>query len=179
MQVRRALEIDPASPVINVYVAGAFHYGRQFDQAAERLRKTLESDPDFGLARLLLARTLCRQFRYREAIDEFRRARPLTEGSSEASAGLGHALGLMGEKEKARKILRRLERTRREGNSYVSAFQLALVELALGDHDAVFELLQQACDERCCDLIFLKVDPAYDVLRADPRFQELLDRIGL
>jgi hypothetical protein len=93
-------------------------------------------------------------------------------------AGLGHAYGVAGRKGKAREILRELQLLRSKRSS-VSAFDVAWVKLGLNEIDATFEWMERALEERCSPLVYTKIEPGLDILRPDPRFQDLLRRIGL
>ena len=92
-------------------------------------------------------------------------------------AALGHAYAIAGDRRQAKKLLQTL--SDRAKQSYVSPFDLALIHAALGDKDKAFALLDKAVAERSTFLVYSKWEPRLDPLRADPRFQELLRRIGL
>jgi hypothetical protein len=113
-----------------------------------------------------------------EAISEFRRAIRISGGASLWWAALGHALALAGRKSQARRIRREIEELGRRQRD-VSPFDLAWICLGLGDIDATFEWMERAFEERSSPLLYQNIEPALDPLRPDPRFQGLLNRIGL
>jgi tetratricopeptide (TPR) repeat protein len=176
-QVRRAQELDPLSPVISVYVAGAYYFARQYDRAIEKCLGTLGTNPDFGLARLVLGWAYRQKSMFREAIAEFKKAISLSKGSADAAAALGHAYAVSGRKTEAKQTLRDLQRTSKK--SYVSAGHFAIVHWGFGEKEAAVQWLQKACEERHSWLVFLKVDPIFDGLRSEPGFAELLGHVGL
>ena len=111
---------------------------------------------------------------YREAIDGFEEAIQGGDNPSD-QIYLGAAYAKAGEREKAQAILKKLE-TRKE---YVSPGELPVLYVALGEHDKAFASFEKAFAIRDLQLQFLKVDPSFDPLREDPRFQDLLRRVGL
>ena len=115
---------------------------------------------------------------FAEAIAEFRRVIRIAGRAPFWLAGLGHAYGVAGRKGKAREILRELQLLRSKRSS-VSAFDVAWVKLGLNEIDATFEWMERALEERCSPLVYQKIEPGLDILRPDPRFQDLLRRIGL
>jgi len=112
-----------------------------------------------------------------QAVAEFKRAVEATNGDPFFLAPLGHAYALAGNRRKAEKILQTLND--RAKKSYVSPFDLALVYTALGEKDKAFALLDKAAAEHSTFLVYSKWEPRLDPLRSDPRFQDLLKRIGL
>ena len=92
-------------------------------------------------------------------------------------AALGHAYSLSGERDKANKILDELREMSKQ--RYVSPYLIAIVYVGLGDKDQAFAWLDKAFQDRSSLLLWLKVEPQFDSLRDDPRFQDLLRRVGL
>jgi len=112
-----------------------------------------------------------------EAIAEFQKA---VDGSNRvqlAVASLAHAFALAGKRAEAEKLLAELKE--RSGSEYVSSYLIAEIYVALGEKEAAFKSLDQAYDERSIDLVLAKVDPRLDPLRDDPRFQELVKKVGI
>jgi len=177
-EINRALELDSLSLVINTKVGALHYYARQYDQAIDQLQKTIEMDKNFLLARLYLASSYEQKGQLPEAIAGFRKGIELGQNPW-ILASLGHAYAVSGNRGGAQKTktLGDLEVMAKE--QFVSPYFVALVYAGLGDRDTAFEWLRKAHDERSDWLTYLKVDPAVDSLRSDPRFQDLLCRVGL
>jgi Flp pilus assembly protein TadD len=114
---------------------------------------------------------------YAEAVAELQKAVNVSPGSPFALGSLGHAYAVSGDREKARQVLSDLRELSRR--RYVSPFDTAVIYAGMDDEDRAVEWLEKAFDDRSLEMIFLKVDPRFDSLRADPRFVNLLRRMGL
>ena len=132
-------------------------------------RRTLQMHSDYLRAYEDLGRALEQMGHYDEAIRAFRK--------SKALASLAHAFALTGRRNDARKILRKLQASARR--RFVSAWDLALINIALGNDDAAFAFLSKAYDERSAALPFLRSNPRLDPIRDDHRFRALVKRAGL
>jgi TolB-like protein/Tfp pilus assembly protein PilF len=176
-ELKHARQIDPLAMATNAHLGWILYLSRQYEQAAEQLGNTLEIEPNFPLARFFLGFACERQGRYADAIGEFEKASELTGGHPGALAGLGHAHALAGSRTEAQEYLARLERD--AGRRYVSPYFIALVHVGLGDTDEAFHWLDTACEHRSDWLVHLKIEPALDPLRSDPRFGKLVRRVGL
>ena len=175
---RLAQELDPLSLIINFELGLAFYYARDYDQAIGQFHKTLELDQNFRPARMFLPAAYEQKGMYREAIAEFRKAIPLMGGEhSLAKAGLGHVFAVSGKKSEARTIINELKRL--SGQEYVPSTSIALVYAGLGDNDQAFAWLDKGHEERSFQLQWIKIEPRLDGLRSDPRFQDLMRRVGL
>ena len=180
VEIRRASELDPLSLIINADLSAPLFFAQQYDRAIESLRKTLEMDPNFALAHFRLG--LAYEFKgmYEEAIAEYQMAMELSGSSADnpaMSAVLAHVYAASGKEHQARDILNRLKE--QSQRSYVSPCDIAEVHAALGEEDQAFEWLEKAYDARSSDLRFLKVSQSFtDSLRLDPRFTDLLRRVG-
>jgi TolB-like protein len=173
---RRARELDPLSLMINMNAADPFFYGRQFDRAIAHLLGLLEQEPRFFPALFNLGRAYVQKEMYGEAIEAFERAVQFS-GNREGRPALAHAYALAGRADEARTILSELEQ---DGcGRYLASPMIAQIHLGLGEIDETFEWLRKGVDERSYWIVFLKMDPVYDPIRPDPRFQELLKRAGL
>ncbi len=175
-EIKQAKRLDPLSPIINVTVGWHFYLARQYDRAIEELKNTLEMEPNFALGRFVLGMAYVQLGEQEEAIAQFHQAVALSGGSPPTIAALGHTYALVGRREKALKILNELGQLSKQ--RYVSPLHLAVVNAALGDRDQAFRFLEKAVEKRAQFLIYLKVEPAFDVLRSDPRFQSLLRRLN-
>jgi len=175
--VKRALQLEPLSPIISLTLAGAYNQARRHDEAIEELQKGLELDPNHSSLRNELAETYVQKGMYDEAIDEMQKAVALSGRSTERLAGLGHCYAAAGKKAAALEILDELSRLSKE--RYVSPYCVAMVYASLDEKDKAFAYLEQAYEERNPNLIELNTEPAFDRLRRDRRYGELVRRIGL
>jgi serine/threonine protein kinase/TolB-like protein/Tfp pilus assembly protein PilF len=174
-EIKRTRELDPLSPIANTAVGERLRYARQYDQAIEALKKTLERDQNFPNMYFSLGHVYMAKGQYAEAIAAYQEAIRLGRDTSSTNIYLGAAYARGGERERAQAILKRLQTS----NEYVSPAQLAVLYAALGEREQAFASLEKAYVARDLVLQFLGVDPAYDSLRSDPRFQDLLRRVGL
>jgi serine/threonine protein kinase/Flp pilus assembly protein TadD len=174
-----AQELDPLSPIVNFELGLAFYYARDYDQAIEQFQKTLELDQNFPPAHYLLPAAYEQKGMYSEAIAEFKKAIPLTGGSewSFTRGALGHIYAVVGKKSEARAVLDELKQMSQQ--EYVPADSIALVYAGLGEKDQAFAWLEKAYGERSFGMAYLKVEPRWDSLRSDPRFADLVRRVGL
>jgi serine/threonine protein kinase/tetratricopeptide (TPR) repeat protein len=174
-EIKRARELDPLAPQINTNLAGAYYNSRQYDQALQEIRNTLEIFPNYAQARYNLGFIYIQKGLYEEAISQFQQAIAL-EGSRHPRylAALGHAYGAAGRKGAAQTILKELL-----GQEGVDPCQIVSVYLGLGQKEKALDWLGKAYEDRGNCLYILKVSPSADPLRSDPRFQDLLHRIGL
>lgn len=145
------------------------------DEAIEQYRRTLELDPNFQFARLRLGDAYLAKGMFDEAIAEYERAIALSDRNS--SVALGGAYGLSGRKNEARQILRELLRMKEQ--RYVNPFSIAVVYVGLGERKNAFEWLEKAYRERSYFMVFLKVSNDFEPYRDDPRYLDLMRRIGL
>ena len=176
---RRALELDPLSLSINFELGIAYYYARDYDRAIQQFQKTLELDPNFPLVHWALPAAYEQKGMYDEAIAGFKKGIALRGGTewSFSMSGLGHAYGVAGKKAEARAVLDELEQRSRQ--EYVPADSIALVYAGLGEKDQAFAWLEKAYNEHAFKMAWLKVEPGWDSLRSDPRFADLLRRVGL
>ncbi len=174
-----AQELDPLSIIINFNLALDFYYAHEYDQAIEQFRKTLELDPNFPPAYQFLPAAYEQKGKYGEAIAEFQKAPPVKGGSewSFSRAGLGHAYAVSGQKREAQAVLDELKQFSEQ--QYIPATSVALIYAGLGDKDQAFAWLDKAYEEHSFQMAWLKVEPRWDTLRSDPRFADLLRRVGL
>jgi len=176
-EIRRAQQVDPLSAIINTDVAELLYYAGRYDEAIQQARVALEIDPQFLLAHSLLGEIYGEQHRYSEALAESKRAIELSGGSPWMLFRLGRTYALSGDRSQAEQALRQLEElsAKRKGMSGVIAGMAAV----LGKNDEAFAAVEKACEEREGGLILLNYDHNWDPLRSDPRFQQLVRRVGL
>jgi Flp pilus assembly protein TadD len=168
LKMKQAIELDPLSSPINAFMIAAYSGARQYEHALEQCRKTLELDPTFVAARAHLAALLARLGRYDEAIAEAQKLR--------GKSALGRVYAIAGRAEEARTIAQELE-SQAKPASLASA--LPYIYAILGDRDRAFYWLEEAYLARVSELVFISHVPDCDGLREDPRFEDLLRRIGL
>ncbi|MBI1807806.1 MAG: alpha/beta fold hydrolase [Ignavibacteria bacterium] len=177
VEIKRAKELDPLSLAINTGVGHVLYLSRQYDGAIEQYRKTLELDPNFLQARLWFGRPYLQKGMYEEAITELQAAVQLSGKSTIAVAMLGHAYAASGKKAEGLKMLDEL--TKRAERQHVPSYWIGMIYVGLGDKDQAFSWFNKAYEERSSWLAWIKVEPRFDSLRSDPRFTELLRKMGL
>ncbi len=175
-EASRALELDPVNLIINANLGDTYFYAGQFDQAVAQHRKTLLLDASFPAAHLYLGHALEQKGMFHDAVAEFQKARSLKGNGPYALGDLARGYALAGKRADAGKLLNELTELSKRGASL--EVDIALVYLALGDRDQAFQYLEKAYKDRS-GLNDLKVDPRFGSLHGDPRFQDLLVRLGL
>ena len=175
--IRQALELDPVSLSLNENLGWALYVARRYPEAIEQFEKTLELDPGFGQALRYLGLTELYLGQYEEALETLERARNALTGEPDVQADLALAHALAGEKEEAVRMLEML--MKESGERYISPFLIASFHTGLGDFEEALDWLEKAYEERVAYMVFIGVDPSFDPLRAHPRFQALLARVGL
>jgi eukaryotic-like serine/threonine-protein kinase len=173
-EIERARLLDPNALVINANVGLIYYFGRQYDQAIEKLQKVLHDHPDFSTAHWGLGLAYEQKGNYDQALPEFQKA--VESRGPNALASLGHIYGLIGRKKEAREILS--EVSTHAGQENISEYQLAVVQIGLGETEAAMESLQRAYREHSTLLNYVKMDPRFDPLRGNPQFQDLLRRMN-
>ncbi|HEU5248555.1 MAG TPA: protein kinase [Thermoanaerobaculia bacterium] len=177
----RALELDPLSTESNFMAAFNSYYARRYDEAIRQLRHTLEIDPTYFYAEIFLGMAHEQKGQLKEAAAAFERARKMTEavGASppEILADLGRIRAMTGDRAGAMKFFEELKAltTKR----YVSRHDLAVVSLSLGDKQAALDWLEKSYEDRNWYVPWIHLEPRLDALRSEPRFQDLVRRMGL
>ncbi|HLL77202.1 MAG TPA: tetratricopeptide repeat protein [Pyrinomonadaceae bacterium] len=173
---RHARELDPLTLVTNRLEAQFLFYAGRETEAIDRLQKTLELDPNFWTTHLGLAQIYIHQQRYDEALAALGKARELG-GNTLVTALTGYALAMSGRRAEAQTALNELKKLSTQ--KYVPSHNIAMIYSGLNEKDETFVWLEKAYEERGVHLSYLKVDPLWDKFRSDPRFQDLLRRVGL
>jgi eukaryotic-like serine/threonine-protein kinase len=176
-EVRRAQELDPLEPYAGTLTGIVFYHARQYDQAADQLAKTVEMDTNFSLAHRALAWVCTKMGRSKEAISELQKAITLSGGNARVVGELGYAYAVSQDRTRAQRVLSELKNLSKE--KYVPPHSIAIIYVGLGERDQAFRWLEKSYEERSGRMVELGVDPMMDSLRSDPRFQDLLRRVGL
>ncbi len=172
----RAQELDPLSLIINDSLGARLLNARKYDRALEQLRKTLDIDQNFAQAHHTLGDTCLQLGMFEEAFRELQRSRQLDDNPW-VVASLGRAYAMSGRGDEARSMLADLKG--RAKQSRVPPEEVARIYAALGEQEQALALLEKAYEEHSDHLAFVKVDPAWDSLRSDPGFMDVLRRVGL
>ena len=183
-EIEEAHKLDPLSPIISSNTGLYSYYEHKYDDAIERYKSLLQTDPDFWVARHYLALAYVQKGMHAEAIAELRRlikapeSGPVPdrviEAESEASASLGFAYGMADKEAEARAILNGLNALAKR--RYVSPLYFAIVYAGLKDNDKAIEYLNKAFEARHPGLVLIRIEPMFDGLRSDARFQEMIRR---
>lgn len=171
-----ALELDPFSLQVNMNLATTYYLRGEYDRANNHLAKTMELEPNYMPTMFLLGCVYIQQNRLAEAIAEFQQIYKLDEEAYLALGFMGYAHALAGQRDEAETLLNVLQEI--SSRKYVSPYSMLVIQLALGRHDQVFELLERLYEERNDWLIWLKVSPELKSVRHDPRFKNMLKRVG-
>jgi tetratricopeptide (TPR) repeat protein len=176
-EIHRAQELDPLSLIVSDVLGWIYYEGRQYDQAIQQYKKTLEMDPGYAPALLDLGTAYLRTGDHSNAIAQFEKARTLQVDNGVVLSDLGQAHALAGNRAEAFKILKQLHQASKP--RFVSSWDLSLLHIALGERAKAVELLRKAADEHAGWVVRLGIDPALDDLRNEPQFQKLQQRVGI
>jgi DNA-binding SARP family transcriptional activator len=174
---KRAQELEPLSLIINTNLGTLFYLARQYDEAIVQYRKALEIDSNFIIAYWMLGLAYEQKSMFKESIAEFQKAVTLSGGSPLPTVLLGHAYAMAQQKDAALKVLDDLNELSKR--VYVSSYRIAAIYACLAETEQAFAWLRRAYEERDVWLMWLRVDPVFDDLRSDPRFEELISLVGL
>jgi TolB-like protein/Tfp pilus assembly protein PilF len=172
-----AQALDPISSIIGRDLARIYYYKQDYDAALEQCDHTIELNPHFSPAYWILGLVQEQRGDFDESAAAFQRAIQLSPASPLMKAALGRTFALSGKQNDALRILRELNELAEK--RYVSPFELAAIHFALGEIDEGFQWLTKAFQDRCFELICLRVDPRWESLRGNPRFQKLFEQLGL
>jgi len=177
-QATRARELDPLSLLMNQTAGNVLMLARDYDGAVDALLCTLELDPHFAAANSVLGFVYGLKGMYQEALIQFEKTRALAGQHPAIEAGIraleAWVYAASGERSEAKKAIEEVSKP--QG---AQPYSIAAVHAALDDNDRAFELLNQSYQARSFQLVSLKVDPCFDNIRNDVRFQDLLVRVGL
>jgi tetratricopeptide (TPR) repeat protein len=176
-ELRKALALDPLSGDVSGWLARFLLYAKDYSGAIAQAEKALELDDENFRAYLYIGSAHMAMGDPTRALEWYRRGLGLEKAVRSYDALIVRALAALGQREEADAILARLdEESRRE---YVRAEIVAMGYAAVGDLDRAFNSLERAYQARSAGLVLLQLDPAYDPLRGDPRYADLVKRIGL
>ena len=172
---KRAIELDPLSPIINADLGQILYAARRYDEAIAQLRKTLEIDPTFYYAHYNLGMALQRKGDVPAAIAEYTKAQQLSDDLF-VQVLLAAAKAQSGDKDAAIQMLAELEELSQ--HRYVTSYWRTLLYLSLGNRDEAIRRLEQAiADHESLTITMIKADPKLDPLRGDPRFEALVQKV--
>jgi tetratricopeptide (TPR) repeat protein len=174
-ELEKAESLDPLSLIIGADLAEELLIAHRYDEAMKQSRKTMNMDPFFALTHYVLGETLVQRHMYNEAIPELQKAIEVSPGSTAYAANLAYAYAVSGMRAEAVKILNDLKY--RSNAAFSNAPEIAVVYVGLDDKDQAMDWLERAYAERFNPGVLMR--PVFDPLRSDPRFQDLLRRIGL
>jgi serine/threonine protein kinase/tetratricopeptide (TPR) repeat protein/ActR/RegA family two-component response regulator len=174
-EIMRARELDPLSPGVNATVGLVLTWARRYEHSIVALEKTIELDPNYPYSYVFLGSAYAAQRRYADAVAAYQKAITLGLDTATTQVALGAAYAQAGDDTRARAVLARLQ----SRTDYVSSGELAILLAALGEREEAFTSLEKAHDTHDLQLQYLGVNAGFDPLRADPRFQDLLRRVGL
>ena len=152
------------------------NYARQHDEAIAQLRKTIELDRNWYLAHMVLCQSYDAKGLLPQALAECQKARELNDDPY-VLAFMSHAYAVSGKRDEAVKALGQMNESAKQ--RYVPAYGFAVAHAGLGEKDQAFQWLERSLQDHAWDITYLKVDPLMDNLRSDPRFADLVKRIGL
>ena len=174
-EVEKAESLDPLSLIINADLAEELLVAHRYDDAIKQSRKTTYLDPFFAPAHFVLGQALNQKHNYNEGIGELQKAIELSPGSTAFTANLAYAYAVSGKRNEAVKILNDLKN--RSPRSFANAPEIAMIYVGLDEKDQAMAWLEKAYVERFSPWVLMR--PCFDPLRADPRFHNLLQRVGL
>ena len=175
-EIKRASELDPLSPRINAALGSEFYWAGRLDEAIEQYQKMLDMDPNSVTAHSGLGLVYAKKGLHTESIAETRKAFDLSPGDTNAIATLGYAHAAAGNRTEAQEAIDRLRELAMR--RYVSSHHVALIYAGLGEKNQALHWLEKAYEERSQWLSHFKGEPRLEGLRSDPRFKDLLRRIG-
>jgi serine/threonine protein kinase/Tfp pilus assembly protein PilF len=176
-EIQRALEVDPLYIATQITAGWVFYFSRQYDQAITQCQQSLELDPNSAGAYDCLGSSYLAEGDHEKAIAACKRAYALSGNAATRAVGLGEAYALAGRKSDAQTVLRQLREQSTKG--FVPPLFISRIDVALGEHEQALARLEEAYQERDPYLVWLKAERAFDPLRTDPHFRDVLRRVGL
>jgi TolB-like protein/Flp pilus assembly protein TadD len=174
VEIEKAQQLDPLSLIITANRGYTLYVSRRYQEATDAIKKTIELDPNFAIAYEYLCYTQIQEKRFSEAVGTIRRAVAIAPDNLTFRADLASALALNGQEEEAREILTELL----SRSDYVPPVEIAAIYISLNDRDNALLWLEKAYQLRSDQVTYIHNEPRFDPLRNDPRFQDLVRRIG-
>jgi Flp pilus assembly protein TadD len=174
-EIKRAKDLDPLRVSIRNAEGIILQNARRHDEAIQQFQNVIKLQPDFSEGHAYLGYAYDAKGMYAEAIAEYQKVISLEGETTTMQAYSGYALAMSGKRNEARALLDKLKTTKK----YVSPAELAILYAGLGDKEAAFAALERAYAARDLQMQYLKAEPHYDSLRSDPRFTDLLRKVGL
>jgi DNA-binding winged helix-turn-helix (wHTH) protein/TolB-like protein/Tfp pilus assembly protein PilF len=176
-EMKKALTIDPLSPEINSFIGWDYYLKRDYGSCLASAQKAAQMFPGFWVPPMVAGMCHSLGTQYSDAIREYGAALAMNPESTFSQAGIAVCLAKSGRRREALMALDKLQAMK--DHTYVSPSYVSLVYMALGDRDAEYAWLEKGYDDRAEGLLWLPVDPVYDGERDDPRFKELVRKVGI
>lgn len=176
-EMEKALELEPLSVILNNCMGNILFFSGDSDGAVDLFQKTIEMDPGFPLQYFWLGRVYLHTGELQKAIEIFEKGTEFPTVNANVLGGLGLAYAMTGRAKDAREKLDQLDKLSKE--KYVDPTPFAYIYMGLGDKDKTFEYLEKSLEIGDMYLIYLPIDPIFKELHDDPRFTELLKKMGL
>jgi eukaryotic-like serine/threonine-protein kinase len=176
-ELKRGQQLDPLAQERTSVLGWNLYLARRYDESIEQHRKAIELEPDYWPGYSWLGNALAQKGRWPEAIEAFKKAISIEPVIAVPTIGLGRVYAVSGKQDEAIKVLAELND--RSKHPYVSSYLIASIYAGLGDKDKAFASLERAYEDRSWYMNHLKLDPELDSLHSDPRFADLVRRVGL
>jgi serine/threonine-protein kinase len=173
----KAVALDPLSPLKLGALGWSYYFARRYEEAVDQCRRALELEPSYPVAHLWLGLAYEQLARFGEAVAEFEEAARITDRSVASLGFLSHGYAVAGRESDARSVFDELIQLR--ARRHVSAYDLAVIQLGLGDNASASDWLERAYNERAHQMAWIKVDPRLDPIRGTASFDRLLERMRL
>ena len=175
LELKKAQELDPLSLLINTTVGRQLYFSRQYEAAIDQLQKALDMDPNFVPAQHAIESAYAQNGMFKEAVAERQKVLTLS-GNPDLAAAIGEDYRQSGYPGVLQSWLEGLKEVSKRG--YVSPYNIAQIYARLGEKDQALAWLEQAYNQRDSKLTYMKIEPAFDEIRSQPRFQQLLHRLA-
>jgi eukaryotic-like serine/threonine-protein kinase len=176
VELKKAQDLDPLSLLTNTSLGRQLYFTRQYDAAVQQLKKTLDMDPKFVPAQHAIETAYAQNGMFKEAIGERQKVLTLS-GNPDLAASIGEDFNASGYPGVMKSWLEGLKEISKR--SYVSSYNMAQIYARLGDKNQALAALEMALDQRDSNLTYVRVEPAFDEIRSDPRFQKVMQQLNM